>query len=68
MDRSKLNNLKSSLLAIGRSCEMNNRHEIIMSTVEENNKYLVKKVSYHQNTFNNQIISIIIEILNAIEE
>lgn len=68
MDNSKLNNLKNSLVAITSNCEMNTRHTINVSSADESNKKLVNKVSNHQNTFNQQIASIILEILNAIEE
>lgn len=68
MDNSKLNNLKNSLISITSRCEMNTRHAINVSSADENSKLLARKISEHNNAFNNQITSVILEILNAIEE
>lgn len=68
MNYSKLKHLKNTLMAIRSNHEMNTRHAINMSSADESTKVLVRKMSDCNNAYNNQIESLIIEILNAIEE
>ena len=68
MDRSKINNLVNRLIITRNNYEMSNRQTINMLPIDENSKTVVRKFFNNNNEYNNAIISIIIEILNAIEE
>lgn len=68
MDRSKVNNLVNRLIITRNNYEMSSRQAINMLPIDENSKTVVRKFFNNNNEYNNAIISIIIEILNAIEE
>ena len=68
MNSSKLKDLKYQLLAIRANHEMNVIHDIYLSSVDDETKALIRKILEHNEAYNKQLTSTIIEILNVIEE